>query len=96
MVELTCPLGHKCREIRDNQEYKCAWFIELRGQDMSGKNHDEWGCAIAWMPILQVEVAGTNRGQTAAIEDMRNETIKRQNVALAAINRGMLKDASSS
>jgi hypothetical protein len=37
------------------------------------------------MPILTLEVAGTNRGQTAAIEEMRNETIKRQTLALEAI-----------
>jgi hypothetical protein len=32
------------------------------------------------MPILQVEVAGTNRGQTSAIESFRNETVKGQNI----------------
>jgi hypothetical protein len=83
--ELTCPLGSKCKEIRDNKEYQCAWWIQIRGKDQTGQDHDQYGCAIAWMPILTLEVAGTNRGQTAAIEEMRNETIKRQTIALEAI-----------
>jgi hypothetical protein len=93
---LTCPLGHTCQKSTNDGIEQCAWYVKLQGQDKQGNDHDEWGCAISWMPILQVEVAGTNRGQTAAIESLRNETTKRQTLAIQAMNRGLLKDASSS
>jgi hypothetical protein len=74
---LTCPLGHKCQEIKDDKVHKCAWFIELKGQNpQNGDELNEHACAITWMPILQLEVARTNRGQTAAIESFRNETVQ--------------------
>jgi len=81
--KVTCPLGSKCFEIKDNTPYRCAWHIKMAGEDAQGERHDEWGCAIAWQPILQTEMANTNRGQTAAIESLRNETIKRQDIALS-------------
>ena len=84
-VQLTCPLGSKCEEIVEGQFRRCAWYTEMTGQDAQGNDHNTWRCAMAWMPILQVEVAGTNRGQTAAIESLRNETVKRQNLALSQI-----------
>ena len=84
-VKLVCPLGATCEEVKDNQVHRCHWYTEMTGQDAQGNDHNTWRCAMAWMPILQVEVAGTNRGQTAAIESLRNETVKRQNLALAQI-----------
>lgn len=84
---LTCPLGSKCEEIKDNKLYRCAWYVQMAGTDPAGNPVDDWRCAIAWQPILLVEVSGTNRGQTAAIESLRNETIKRQDTALAALGK---------
>lgn len=89
-----CPLGSKCeqaeeREISGKKEMvlvTCPWFVELRGKDATGQDQDSFNCAVAWMPILQVEMAGTNRGQTAAIESLRNETVKRQDAAIQKIN----------
>ena len=81
-VHTTCPLGSKCEEIKGNALYRCAWYVQLSGTDSQGNEHDSWKCAIAWQPILQIETAATNRGQTAALESMRNETVKRQDVAL--------------
>ncbi len=71
-VELTCPLGSKCEEAKDGVIKRCAWFTKLRGTDAQGVEHDEYACAIAWLPILQLEVAGTNRSVAAAVEDERN------------------------
>jgi hypothetical protein len=79
---IICPLGSKCFEIKDNTPIRCAWHIKLCGYDAQGKEHDEWGCAICWLPTLQLEIASTNRGQTSAIESMRNEQIKRMDIAL--------------
>jgi len=33
---------------------------------------------MSWMPMLQVEMSSTNRGQTQALESFRNETVKGQ------------------
>ena len=73
---LTCPLGSKCKEVKDNKIHQCAWFIKLAGKNpTTGEDIDEYGCAMAWTPILLIENANTNRGQTAAIESLRNETV---------------------
>ena len=48
----------------------------MRGRNpQTGEEVDERGCAIAWMPVLQVEIAGTNRGTSAAVESFRNEMV---------------------
>jgi len=78
-VELTCPLGSTCEEIKDNKIHRCMWYTKIVGKDpQSEEEYDEWKCAIAWMPILQIEMAQTNRGQTQALESFRNETVKGQ------------------
>lgn len=74
-----CPLGSKCEEVgtRDNEQVliTCPWFKKVLGTDAQGNDHDEWDCAIGWMPILQLEMAGTNRGQTEALCSFRDEVI---------------------
>ena len=84
---LTCPLGHKCEEIVDNKLHRCAWYTEMQGRAPDGQIYNEWKCAIAWQPILMTEMSSTNRGQTHAIESLRNETVKRQDAALIAIGK---------
>ena len=84
-VEITCPLGSQCEEIRDNKIYRCAWYTTLKGMDSNGQDRDEKACAITWMPVLQIESAGVGKGQVAAIESLRNEHIKRQDQALQLI-----------
>ncbi len=73
-VQLQCPLGCKCEEIRDNVIHRCTWFIKLRGTNHNtGEEVDEHGCAMAWLPVLLVENAGATRSASAAIESLRNE-----------------------
>lgn len=51
----------------------CAWFIQLRGSHpQTGAEIDEWGCAVAWLPILLVETAKEVRQGAAATESFRN------------------------
>jgi hypothetical protein len=72
-VKLSCPLGHKCEETRDDVTYRCAWFTQLRGQNpQSGEEIDERACAMSWMPILMIENAKTTRGTNAAVDSFRN------------------------
>ena len=78
-VELTCPLGSTCEEVKDGKIHRCRWYTKVIGKNpQSEEQIEEWNCAIAWLPILQVETSQTNRGQTSALESFRNETIKGQ------------------
>ena len=53
----------------------------------SNKEYDEWGCAMVWQPIIGVEMARTNIGQTEALESFRNEMVT-DNAALLESFRG--------
>lgn len=77
-VVITCPLGSECEVIKDGKIHRCAWYTCLAGQDpQTGEMIvDTWRCAMSWTPILLVENANTNRGQTAAMESFRNESVK--------------------
>jgi hypothetical protein len=67
-----CPLIKK-----DCIQVKCAWFTQLRGNNPNtGKEVDEWGCAIAWMPILMIENSQQQRQTGAAVESFRNEMVQ--------------------
>lgn len=80
-----CPLDgfNPCRQL------ECAWFMKIKGKDpQSEKEIEEWGCAIAWLPILMIENSQQQRGTSAAVESFRNEMVKNnevgQRVLLAA------------
>lgn len=67
-----CPLNgfNECRKL------DCAWFIQLRGSNPNtGEDVDEWGCAMAWQPILAVENSQMQRQTGAAVESLRNEIV---------------------
>ena len=67
-----CPLIKK-----DCIQNKCAWFTQLRGNNPNtGKEIDEWGCAIAWIPVLLVENSQQQRQTGAAVESFRNEMVQ--------------------
>jgi hypothetical protein len=51
----------------------------------TGEQINDKKCAIAWMPLLQIETAMTNRGQTEAICSMRDESMRRQDEAIQRI-----------
>ena len=82
---ITCPLGSECEEIRDNKLHRCRWFIKMQGTDAQGKAHDEWNCAMSWQPILQLEVAMTNRQTASSVQSMRNANDSRQHEAIQAL-----------
>ena len=80
-VESTCPLGSTCEEVKDGKIHRCAWYTKIVGKNpQSEEQIEDWACAIAWLPMLQVEMSQTNRGQTHALESFRNETVKGQAV----------------
>lgn len=68
-----CPLdGFKpCREL------ECAWFMKVVGKNPNtGSDIEDWGCAMAWMPVLTIENSQMQRQTGAAVESFRNEMIK--------------------
>ena len=87
-IELTCPLGSTCEEVKDGKILRCRWYTKVLGKNpQSEEQIEQWNCAIAWLPILQVETSQTNRGQTGAIESFRNETVKGQRTFNALVEQ---------
>lgn len=88
-----CPLNNfePCKQL------DCAWFMQIRGTNPNtGQDIDDWGCSIAWMPILLIENSQMSRQTGAAVESFRNEMVKSNEVSQqilisaaqqAAINR---------
>lgn len=71
--EPCCPLDkfQPCRKLG------CSWFTQVRGvHPQTGKEIDEWGCAVAWLPVLLVENAQMARQTGAAVESFRNEMVR--------------------
>ncbi len=67
-----CPLLKK-----DCIGFQCAWFTQVRGQNPNtGKEVDEWSCAITWLPVLLIENSQQQRSTGAAVESFRNEMVK--------------------
>jgi hypothetical protein len=75
-----CPLIQKeCVGLQ------CSWFTQVRGTNPNnGEEIDEWGCAVAWLPYLQIENSQQSRQTGAAVESFRNEVVQanRQNQQL--------------
>ena len=68
-----CPLdGFKpCRQL------DCAWFMKVRGNNPNtGEEIDDYGCSIAWLPVLMIENSQQQRQTGAAVESFRNDMVK--------------------
>lgn len=76
-----CPLLKK-----DCVQMQCNWFIQVRGFDSNtGKEVDEYGCAVAWLPHLLIENANQTRQAGAATESFRNEMVRASEKTVQAI-----------
>ena len=89
-VKDNCPLNNfeKCKQ------WDCAWYIQVVGKDpQSGKDIEDWGCAVAYLPMLLIENARMSNQTGAAVESFRNEMVK-DNAILQSIfsekDEGML------
>ena len=69
--------GKFCPLIKaDCMGLACSWFTQVRGTDpQSGREVDEWACAITWMPMLQINTAQEVRQGAAATESVRNAVV---------------------
>lgn len=67
-----CPLVNgECKKL------ECVWFTQIAGSHpQTGEEFDEWGCAIAWMPILSIENTKRLNEVGASIESFRNATVE--------------------
>jgi hypothetical protein len=84
-AKANCPLDNfnPCRQL------ECAWFMKVVGVNPNtGKEIEEWGCSMAWLPIMMIENSQQQRSTGAAVESFRNEMVKSnevgQRVLLAA------------
>lgn len=67
-----CPLIKK-----DCIGLECSWFTQVRGKNpQTGQEVDEWGCAVAWLPILLVENSQQQKNTSSAVESFRNEMVE--------------------
>ena len=72
-VKQNCPLN----DFNPCKQFDCAWFMKIQGKDPnSGKPLEDWGCAMAWMPVLLIENAAQSRSTGAAVESFRNEMVE--------------------
>ena len=81
-VKQNCPLDsfNPCRQ------FDCAWFMKIAGENPNtGEQTEEWGCAVAWLPILLIENAKQGRHTGAAVESFRNEMVKANAVNVEAL-----------
>lgn len=85
-----CPLiKKKCIEN------KCAWYTHVRGLNPNtGAEVDEWACAVAWVPMMAIEIAQKENQTGAAVESFRNEVIKanqqNQQIYLSAMEQNII------
>lgn len=72
-----CPLVKgECKQMQ------CSWFTQVRGMNPNtGKEVDEWACAISWLPVLLIENSQQQRHTGAAVESFRNEMTKANEVS---------------
>ena len=81
-VKDNCPLNgfKKCKQ------FNCAWYIQIRGtHPQTGAEVDEYGCAMAMMPLLMIENSRQTNQAGAAIESFRNEMVKANMVTLTGL-----------
>lgn len=88
--------GDFCPLIKEDcVQFKCAWFTQVRGTNPNtGKEVDEWACAVAWLPVLLIENSQQQRQTGAAVESFRNEMVKAnetgQQMLLATVQHARL------
>ena len=87
-VKDNCPLDNfnPCRK------FECGWFIQIRGKHpQTGEEVDEYGCAMALVPMLMIENSRQTSQAGSAIESFRNEMVKQNMTTLSTLMKGMDK-----
>ena len=77
-VKQNCPLN----DFNPCKQFDCAWFMKIAGTNPNdGQPTEEWGCAMAWLPILLIENAQQSRQTGAAVESFRNEMVESNKIS---------------
>ena len=72
-VKQNCPLN----DFNPCKQFDCVWFMKIAGTNPNdGQPTEEWGCAMAWLPVLLIENAQQSRQTGAAVESFRNEMVE--------------------
>jgi hypothetical protein len=72
-----CPLN----QFQPCKQLECSWFLKINGKNPNtGEPIDEWGCSMAWLPILLINSAKEQRSTSAAVESFRNEMVKANDI----------------
>jgi hypothetical protein len=85
--QANCPFDkfNPCRELG------CALFTKIAGiNPNTGKEVEDWGCGIAWLPILMIENSQQQRQTGAAVESFRNEMVKSNEATLKLMTNPFL------
>lgn len=87
-VKDNCPLNG----FKPCKKFDCGWFIQIRGRHpQTGEEIDEYGCAMAMMPMLMIENSRQTSQAGSAIESFRNEMVKQNMTTMATLVEGMNK-----
>jgi hypothetical protein len=80
-----CPLlQKKC------VEHKCAWYVKLMGTNKNtGAEIEDWGCSVAWLPVLLIENANEARQTAASVDSLRNAAVRSEDATRLALINGM-------
>ena len=91
-----CLCGEPEKVVEENGKQvllRCPLYVKLIGKNpATGQPIEEWGCAIAWLPMLLIEGSKETRQTAAAIEHFRNEMVLGQQKALASVAKQKLLD----
>ena len=75
-----CPLlKGACSEAR------CKWWNHIRGHNPQGGEIDLYDCTIRWLPVLLIEGSQMQRQTGAAVESLRNESVKSADTLARAV-----------
>lgn len=89
-VRTTCPLGHTCERAVEGAIERCAWYTRVVGVDpQTGQDVDDWRCAIAWQPVIMLEVAAKVNTGNATMQSLRNNLDERQKQALEVVKKNV-------
>ncbi len=78
-----CGLPEKVEKGKDGEPVivRCPLYQSYPIMDSDGKTVEEWKCAIAWMPILQIENRIAAEAGAKYTESLRNELVARMDRA---------------
>ena len=87
-IKDNCPLNG----FKPCKKFDCGWFIQVRGRHpQTGEEIDEYGCAMAMMPMLMIENSRQTSQAGSAIESFRNEMVKQNMTTMATLVEGINK-----